>query len=126
MTLLFGDFLLERGLVSEQALNNALEAQFRDQILIGQLAVEEGFLSHDQVIQILRIQKNAAADADKFGRIGVELGILTDEARLRLLEKQEEKTDFLGNILVSQGVLDPRQLVNAIKEHDALQIDDAE
>lgn len=118
--MLLGEFLIQEGLVTSEALNKALERQTRDQIPLGQLAVQKGFLSNEKVHQILTIQRKAQDGSGKFGKVALEEGLLTQEKLNQLLNEQSEKTELLGNILVDEKALAPLQLMKALKKHNAL------
>ena len=109
MAELFGKFLIDRGAATQEEVLRALDEQRKRRLPLGTVAVQEKFLTYQDVYTVL----NAQADApDKhFGELAVELGLLTPEALGTLLALQQERTPHVGEILVEMGVLDPQRLV---------------
>ena len=95
--ILFGEFLIEKGIVDEQAILDALDRQRKLNIPIGQLALKERKLTVKQVFHILNVQID---NKKLFGAIAVELGYITPEDVETLLTIQQDKRPRLGDILV--------------------------
>jgi hypothetical protein len=110
--LLFGEFLVNRGVVTEDQILKALDYQRKNRLPIGTVAIMEKFLSIKNVYVILN--KQVEKPGKMFGQIAVELGLITGEELLKILELQKEKNPNLGEILVEQGVLDKEQLFEVL------------
>ena len=89
----FGQFLVRTKVISVEQLRDALDMMSRENLLLGQLAVEEGYLSESQANTINREQRYS----DKpFGAIGVQMGLLTTEQLDQLLELQNKRRVQVG------------------------------
>lgn len=118
--MLFGEFLIQQGYINREALEEALESQARDRVLLGQLAVQEGYLTNKDLFSILKIQRGQQETTKRIGEIAIELQLMTEETLIKLLTKQAEGKELLGNIMVSKGSLAPLKLVKALKGHQEI------
>ena len=85
-------------MISVEQLREALDMMSRENLLLGQLAVEEGYLSESQANTINREQRYS----DKpFGAIGVQMGLLTTDQLDQLLELQNKRRVQVGEALTS-------------------------
>ena len=102
----FGQFLLERGRISADALLAATNHQNQHNLKLGELAVKEGLITVEVADQINREQRRQ----DKpFGQIARELGKLTSAQIDQLLAKQKQV-----NITIEAAIL----AVNALSLND--------
>lgn len=109
----FGRFLVERGVISEEALNEALLFQEESNRRIGALAVERGFMTESQARAVIREQ----ALRDKpFGSLALERGWLTEEGLDELLFAQTVHSSHLGEALLHLGHLTPEAFGGYLKE----------
>jgi hypothetical protein len=99
----FGLYLTSKGVITAEQLVAALEFQQKKLVPIGQLALEECFLSAPDVFKVLRCQSDMPHE--RFGELAVSMGLMTDEDLQRLLVIQSNRQIPLADILVSQGVL---------------------
>lgn len=99
---LFGQFLLERGLINADQLTEGLEYQQNSNKVLGELAVENGMLKQDEVLQICELQ---LCQDKNFGQAAVEMGYLSGKELDRLVALQKEKHLYLGDTLVMLGVM---------------------
>ena len=99
---LFGQFLLERGLINADQLTEGLEYQQNSNKVLGALAVENGMLKQDEVLQICELQ---LCQDKNFGQAAVEIGYLSEKELDRLVALQEEKHLYLGDTLVMLGIM---------------------
>ena len=72
---------------------------------IGRLAVEHGFLAHDDVGVILERRREAGANATPFGEWAVRLGYLTPFQVLALLGMQLRLQRPIGQWFVARGIV---------------------
>ncbi|OGF96861.1 MAG: hypothetical protein A2Z86_06190 [Candidatus Glassbacteria bacterium GWA2_58_10] len=112
LSYLFGQYLLECGLISTEQLTDGLRYQRNNNRVMGELAVEMGLLDRQQILQILEWQLSVDKD---FGQVAKELGFLSEEQLEHLLELQQERHVYLGEALVTQGILKRAELENALK-----------
>ncbi len=108
----FGQFLLERGVVSREELLEALAIQDTRNLRLGDYALRRGYLSEAQSEQINRTQ---LTEDKRFGEIAVEKGIL-DEAQVQeLLTLQQNDYLMLGEALLEVGKLERATLERELK-----------
>lgn len=112
----FGQFLLEKGLLSSEQLLSALDFQRRSNPVLGELAESMGLLSSADVQRISDQQRTEDA---RFGDIALKLGLL-DAAQLdALLAEQNARRKLFGEILVEQGMLDADTVGTQLALHQA-------
>jgi len=114
--MLFGEFLLEKGLVAEDALINGLNRQHDSKKPLGQLAVQKGFIDSKGLFKVLTEQRRKNREANDFGSIALEMGFLNQQQVDELVEFQNTTRELLGNILVEGGILTREKLVQALRE----------
>lgn len=96
----FGKFLVNRKIVDEEAILDALNYQRNETIPIGKVALKEDMLTMKQVLEILNVQSNKTNETKRFGEIAVELGYLKEKDIDYLLELQIKLRSPIGVILV--------------------------
>jgi hypothetical protein len=85
MVVPLGQLVLERGLLDEEQLEIALAEHLSTGKLLGQVLVELGYLTEDEVNALLEVQRQAAAAAgDEPGAQGIDL------LRTRVAEAEAE------------------------------------
>ncbi len=109
----FGDYLIEKGIVSKEDLNTALKFQTEKSLRLGALAVEDGLLTEQQLSVILDRQREVEA-AGLFGEIAINMKLLNKEQVSNLLEKQKEYDKITGQILVLSGALSKKEKENEL------------
>src|SRR5690606_5823194 len=95
---MFGKHLVERGLLRESELIEALDRQASMRVSIGRLAYQMRLMTMDQVMKVLEAQRS---NPQRFGALAVELGFLTVEQLESLLESQRGSRIPLGQVLAS-------------------------
>lgn len=95
-----GQFLLEKGLITGDALLAATEHQLRVNLTLGALAVTKGLLSAAQADAINLEQQRTDR---RFGEIAFDRELLNAQQIDELLHAQKEQRVFLGEILIQQG-----------------------
>jgi hypothetical protein len=118
--MLFGEFLLGQGLVKEDELVSALDEQQQNKMPMGQMAVQKGFLDSKALFKVLTEQRKRVRDANDFGRIALEMGVLKQEQVEALVEEQNTTNELLGNLLVSKGILPREKLVQVLRDYNAV------
>ncbi len=108
---LFGKHLIQRGLVTESQLVEALDNQRRLTPTIGNVAREAGKLTVHQVLQVLDRQEETG---DRFLATAVELGFLRESDVSTLLRRQRAGRPQLGRLLVTMGCLSEQALMHEI------------
>ena len=109
--MLFGEYLLKKGLVTKEQLLQAIEHQKNNWAPIGKVAITKKLITIKQVFEILDKQVDSPK---KFGEIAVDLGYLTPEDVDRLLVIQRETNPHIGEVLVTLKYLNHEVLVKEV------------
>lgn len=113
-TKFFGQFLLEKSIITQDQLLQALSIQREISPLLGELAVNLGWINMPQSEQINRLQMQQ----DKlFGDIAVELSLLSQLQVDELLEEQRKRRPYIGEILTELEYLNAEKLQGYLDEH---------
>jgi hypothetical protein len=115
----FGEFLIAEGRVSGDQIGLSLAEQKRRQIPIGLLAMHSGLLNSSEVHRVLRAQSHRRAWR-RFGDVAQEMGLLSAVEVKTLLSRQHRTRPRIGQILVEQGAISPRQLGPLVGRHRSL------
>ncbi|MFZ5655916.1 MAG: chemotaxis protein CheX [Pseudomonadota bacterium] len=110
----FGQFLLEKGVISSAHLLRALDVQRASNPALGEIAVEFGMLTASQALTINERQRR---EDKRFGDIAQAMGLLTGEEVAQLLDAQKARRKLFGEILVEEGFLDRARLEAELREH---------
>ncbi len=110
--MLFGEYLLEHGLVSESVLLAALDDQARSRPFTGTLAVDLGYLSVGQVLQVLNEQ---TITEKKFLATAIHLGFMNRSQADRIIALQRDRQTPIGQVLQQRAALSSKQLSEALK-----------
>lgn len=109
----FGQFLIEKGVVSRRALLTAIELQDQRNLKLGEMAVKMGFITEADIVS----SHNAQYSKDiRLGDLLVEMGMLTSQQLAEVIENQKKNHLYIGEALV---------LVEALTE-DEMQLQLAE
>lgn len=120
--MLFGEFLLGQGLVKEDDLVGALDEQQKNKMPMGQMAVQKGFMDSKTLFKVLTEQRKRVRDANDFGQIALEMGMLKQDQVEELVESQNTTNELVGNILVAKGLLTREKLVQMLREYDSVRV----
>lgn len=115
----FGQFLVEQGVVTSEALLNAINLQDKINLKLGEMAVEMGLISPAD------IQRAHNAQMSKDMRLGdllVEMGMLTLAQLTDIITRQKNTHLYIGEALVQVGALTSGELQNQL---DAFKADQA-
>jgi hypothetical protein len=110
----FSTYLLDSEFVTAEELENALREQQTLRSTIGQLAMERGWVSRKDIFKILKSQKQTSQNIKRFGEVAVDLDLLTILQVDDLVLSQNHPSNFIGEILLSQGVLSVSSLIKAL------------
>lgn len=116
-TQFFGNFLLNKGVITPEQLVDALKIQANTHKKLGTLAIHSGFMSASEVEDVYITQTHY----DKlFGELAVNLGYLTESQVDNLLTTQLPDYMLLGQILVDKNILTHVELENSITEYKSV------
>ncbi|MBO6114390.1 MAG: chemotaxis protein CheC [Lachnospiraceae bacterium] len=98
----FGKYLQDIGVISEEEYLDIIEANRKNRVRLGIIAVSDGLMTEEQADEVNRIQ--AQQDA-RFGDIAVAKGYLTDAQVGELLKKQGDSYLLLVQELLERNIL---------------------
>jgi len=110
----FGEFLLERNLITQQILDDVLGVQRNSNLMLGELAVSMGVITEQEALEINLRQQ---VQNKRFGEIAEELGLLGNNQLGELLLKQQRQRKYFGKILVELGFLSDEEMEKQLIAH---------
>jgi hypothetical protein len=139
-----GELLVAEELLTEDELEQALAEQATSGRLLGQILVNNGYLSAFSLARVLseqhgvrlqaRVEETAAGQTSPkleavrewrpLGKLLVELGLVTESQLERALAVQREEHGRLGEILVSRGLLSGAELAQALAEQHGVELEE--
>lgn len=109
----FGQFLVEKGLVSREAILAAINLQEQKNLKLGEMAVSMGYITQADIDRA----HNAQFSKDmKLGDLLVEMGILTLNQLQEVITRQKDTHLYIGEALVLVGSLTSEQLQQYLNE----------
>jgi hypothetical protein len=137
-----GELLVAGELLTEDELEQALAEQAKSGRLLGQILVNNGYLSAFSLARVLSEQHGVHLASTRpaeavaatpepplerawrpLGKVLVELEFLTESQLERALSAQREEGGKLGEILVSRGLLSGAELAQALAEQHGVELD---
>jgi len=112
----FGQFLVEKGIVSRELLLKAIELQESINLSFGATAVTMGFLSEADIEKVHNAQRSEDL---RFGDMAVKLGLLTSDQMLEVLARQKNTHLYIGEALVKVGGLQAEELPKYLDDFKA-------
>ncbi len=113
----FGAFLLNKQLVTPEALARAIDEKKNTRMRLGVLAINAGLMTAEQVEHVNVAQQTVDK---RFGDLCVEFGYLTQDNVDTLLSESPSDYLLLGQTLVNDNSLTNAQFEDAIKEYKEL------
>jgi len=112
----FGQFLVEKGLVSREALLKAIDLQEQKNLKLGEMAISMGYVTQADIERA----HNAQFSKDmKLGDLLVEMGILTLNQLNEVIVRQKNTHLYIGEALVLVGALTNDQLMQHLADFKA-------
>ncbi len=99
---LFGKYLVEKDIISEEDYKSAIKQQLSVRVKLGTIAIADGLLTEEEVDLINRLQMQFDK---RFGDIAVEKGLLSDTQVSELLQKQGNPYMQFIQVLMEQSSL---------------------
>lgn len=109
----FGQFLVEKGVVSREHVVEAMRLQEEVNLKFGETAVSMELLTQREIERIHLAQRREDL---RFGDMALKLGILTEEQHQQVLARQKEKHVYIGEALVKVGALEAGELERYLRE----------
>ncbi len=106
----FAEYLYYSGRVRWSQLVEAIAWQRAQRPPLGRIAVEFGFLAHDDVGVILERRREAGANGVPFGEWAVRLGYLTPFQLLAILGQQLRLQRPIGQFFVERGIVEEEEI----------------
>lgn len=103
----FGQFLVEQGAVTSEALLRAIELQERTNLKLGEMAVAMGYSTVNDIERAHAAQQTKDLN---FGDMLVELGVLSTPQLHEIVARQKATHLYIGEALVKVGALTPDKL----------------
>ncbi len=113
-----GQFLLQRGAITEEQLTDALEYRQEHIRRTGDLALEQGVLTPRQVTCVLREQEKTD---QPFGEIALHRGYLSEETLDDILFSQVVCCVYLGEALLERGHLSRERFDVLLGEYEQIE-----
>ena len=120
-TQLFGHYLLNKGVVTAQQLQAALEAMANTRVRMGALAIDAGIMTAEQVDAVHAEQRHVDK---RFGNIAVDMGYITSDQVCELLAKQQTANIVLGQALIDNGSITNAQFQEALNDYKSSSVFD--
>ena len=96
-------WLVERSVLDVQSLSQALVRYEGGASRIGELALQHGAITREQIGEVVRVQQQTQL---RFGETAIELGVFDEDHLARLLALQQEDPLVLARVLVRMGLLE--------------------
>jgi CheY-specific phosphatase CheX len=109
----FGQFLIEKEIVTRSDLLKAIDLQERTNLKFGEMVVQLGLMSTADVTKVHQAQRSEDL---QFGDLAVKLGLLTDDQVQLVLTQQRNNHLYIGEALIETGALTKGQLEKALQE----------
>ena len=109
----FGQFLLDKKIVTKLDLLRAIEFQEKSNLRFGDLVINMGLMTSEQKDLILEAQRHADLP---FGEMAVKLGVLTPEQCKKVLTKQRQQHLFIGEALLKFNLISREKLEQCLVE----------
>lgn len=113
----FGEFLVYLELITKEQLGEATNYVDSHNLRLGQLAVDQGFMTNTQANALNKKQR----EVDKpFGALSVEHGLLTEKQLNELLEIQKSKRIHIADAIKNLELLSIEVVEDALSKFDDL------
>lgn len=109
----FGEFLVNKGVITEENLVDALIEQLANTPPLCQVIHQRKILSSHKIFEAFRFQQDNQVE---FMQACKSIGVWTQEVQERVFTSLDEIRKPLGHILVSKGLIDLKKLTNMLDE----------
>lgn len=112
----FGQYLVERGIVSREVLLKAIGLQERTNLSFGDTAVSMGLLTPSDADRINQAQRSQDM---RIGDLSVKMGLLSEEQVMAILGEQKRRHLYIGEAVVNSGGFSATDLERYLQEFKA-------
>ncbi len=109
----FGQFLVEKGVVSREKLLEAIELQEKNNLKFGEMALNMGMICKADVERVHDAQRSEDL---RFGDMAVKLGLISPNQMQQVLTRQKNNHLYIGEALVKVGALDEGEILRYLAE----------
>jgi hypothetical protein len=109
----FGEFLVEKGVITEENLVDALIEQLANTPPLCQVIHQKNILSSAKIFEAFRFQQDNQVE---FMQACKAIGVWTQEVQEKAFNCLDDIRKPLGHILVSKGLIDLKKLTNMLDE----------
>ncbi len=108
-----GQLLLRFRRITHEQLQECLDEQvLNHQAYLGELLVEKGFVTHDDIQNTLKLQLNEL----RLGQILVRTGSIQESQLDVALSEQDQSGELLGSVLIGLGFCSPEEITWALEQ----------
>ena len=112
----FGQFLVEKNIVTRDALLRAIDLQDQKNLKLGEMAVSMGYITQPDIVRAHYAQMTKDL---KLGDLLIEMGLLTLNQLNDTITHQKNTHLYIGEALILVGALDNAQLQQYLEEFKA-------
>lgn len=116
MDMRLGERLVEMGRISKGQLDEALREHARSADSLGVVLVDLGFVTTEEVLEVVIDQRRARLGTGRIGDVLVEQGLVTRRDVGRAIAVQRRRGGLLGSLLVEDGCITKSELEEALSE----------
>ncbi len=109
----FGQFLIEKKVISGLKLLQAIELQEKTNKRFGDLVLTKGLMTEKQIHQTHRAQRHEDL---RFGDMAVKLGFLDENQVNKILKLQRQEHLYIGEALIKTGAITAEELEHYLTE----------
>ncbi|MCX8030651.1 MAG: ATPase, T2SS/T4P/T4SS family [Thermodesulfovibrionales bacterium] len=111
-----GEYFLRKNRITEDQLNHALSLAKEKKTKIGEVLVELGYITKQELMNVLleRLNPNELGKKRKIGEILLNSGIVTEDQLQHALQVQFEQKKRIGEILVDLGYVSKEEVTKAL------------
>jgi len=111
-----GQYLLRKNLINQHQLEHALVIAKERKTKLGEILVELGFITYEQLMDSLleQLRPHELGKRRKLGEVLLSVGAITEEQLNHSLEVQQIKKQRIGEVLVSLGYVTKDQITEAL------------
>jgi hypothetical protein len=99
------EFLYYSGRISWAAMVEAISWQRQQRPAVGRIAVEFGFLTPVEVMEVIERRRRASASDVPFGEFALRIGMITQFERLAMVGRQTRLQRPIGQFFVERGLI---------------------
>lgn len=111
----FGEIVVDEGFATEEQITSALNYQKTSDILVGKILVDMRVVTHADLERVANFMKTPECQGKRFGEAAVFMGICKEEDVTRAIEVQRTSKGMLGDLLVALGYINERQRQDIVR-----------